>query len=317
MASQVFRAYAQGTFSTGTNGFGGIVIAPVMANNTIAITTTDTTYGGTALPMPRITPPTGQYQDAFSQLPYNGAAFATTTDTAIASSVVGRVVALALRVTNTTNALNRGGKVRIGQTPFGNASGQNFSNQQDLTMDNAYQQAASDDTLEIRWQTNSITDLEYNYYETATSERCLPLSYKTNTDGYPTASLYCMAYAGGISPSFPSQNFDYQVVIIVEYAGYVQTGIPISGATRRLNDAASVLALRSLVTKVANSTPKGDDPVSWLTRQGDRALNFLFGRKISDPTGRERGSTMRLANDLAGLVLRSGIVKRPSPKMKS
>lgn len=297
VASQVYRAFAQGTFAVnGTVGnVGGIQICPTMANDNIAINYTDSTYASSALPNNGAGAVPGRQLDSFAQLPYSASAFALASDTGSSTAVVGRVVALALRVTNTTSALNRSGKIRMGQTPFGTSVGQNFSYRQDLAAGNAFQEAASDRALEIRWQTNSIQDLEYNYFDTTTQERCIPLANKTNSDTRPLPVLYALVDGGG-----NVNTYDWQAVIVVEYAGFVLTGIPITGATRRLNASTDVFSFRQRVMEAAKN---GDDPLSWLTRQGDRAMNIMFGRKIKDPTGRSAGSTTKLITDVVKEVL--------------
>lgn len=296
-ASQVFRSFAQGSGSTGTNGFGFITIAPTMSNDAPAVNYSTPVWSGVAMPTNNGAP--GTNTEPYLSLPYNTTAFLPPSNAGLANSIVGRVVSMAFRVTNTTSALNRAGKIRIGQTPFSSTYAKGFSDQSDLVTGNAYQEAASDRTLEYRWQTTSTTDLEYNVWDTTAQERSIPLSYKVN----PNQAVLPTCYAMVSCPAGTPQDFDWQAVIVVEYAGYVLSGVTISGATKRLNDVAVVNRVRDMVLSEAQDT--GPKPpggwINWLTRQGDQALNTLFGRPIADKTGSKSGSTTALIRDAIGI----------------
>lgn len=310
-ASQVYKAYANFTASTGTTGFGYVACTPCTANDRAAANVyTTSAFTGTAVVSG--TPGTGGANAAFVQLPYT-AANHTVQGTTGATSVVSRVVAWSMRVSNQSATINIGGKIRLGQTQFGNAVTQNFDNQQDLVVGNAYQFPADNLVHEIRWQTSHTSDLEYNNWDTETTGRTLPFSCNEVAGlSMPCMYAFFQAPAGGTT-----QTYDVQICIVVEYAGYVQTGIPISLPARGLAPPHLIEKLRDMVIKREQSgqlipAPPKDDWVSWLTRQGDRALNVLFDRPISDPTGREKGTTLKLIRDVV-----AGTVQAVASKGKS
>ncbi len=313
-ASQVYKAYMNVSVATGTGGFGYFAITPCTSNDIPCAV-----FTGSASTVSTVehTAPVGGGSAAFTQLPYSTSAH--NAQSALGgTSVVSRVVACSIRAVNQTATINIGGKLRMGQTQFGNCIGTNFNSQQDLICGNAYQSGADNETREIRWQTSHTSDLEYNNWDSTAVGRDLPFSAAGNgTNPYPCMYVMVQAPTGGTT-----QYVDIQVCIIVEYAGFVAAGLPISRPVRSLPSADFAKRVRDMVIQriqdngnqgLVVAKPK-DDWISWLTRQGDRTMNILFDRPIQDPTGRAPGSSITLLKDVIKTVAPIVVTKGKAPK---
>jgi len=309
-ASQQYRSIFEVEITTGTQGFGFIAWSPVTAASMFlgCATTTGAYTGTTIVDNVAAGPFAGCTNLVTSQFPYGKNDHTKPALAGGTTSVVSRVVAASMRYVNTTETVGIGGRARCGQTQFGIATGQGFSNQQDLACGNAWQHGADSDLHELRWQTTHTADLEYNEWDVSSYERACPFSVSASAVGadHPLPVCYLMIQAP--KPSIP-QTYTVQICIVAEYAGYVNTGLPITNIPKRLADPSMVQRIRHMVEHsapdkgiVAAPKQQKDDWISWLTRQGDRLLNIAFDRPVTDPTGRESGTTLRLLRDIGGAV---------------
>lgn len=277
LPSQVYKATTVLTVSTGTNGFGFVAISPTTANGNTAAYYSGPTFAGTEIPSPIGPYPAGVSAATMSQLPYDMAAHAYPAASGNATSVASRLVAASAEIIPTTAEINRGGQIRAGQRQLGVASGVDFAQQQDTIVGNAWDyDGASPGAVQLRWQTSSVNDLDFNTYFGAPSLKVQPFSSCFGGDitvagsGTPTMYFIMQAPANPAGGYFV-QTYRISICYVVEYTGFVAAGVPIStsGVRRALPGAFDV---RRTMVEVLNRTERKRDKASWWDRITDNGF---------------------------------------------
>jgi len=281
LPSQVYKATANFTVSTSTTtGFGYVAVCPNTANNTAIATYTNA--ASTASEIPDISSlVAGMSQATLSQLPYSASQHTPFASTGNLTSIKSRVVACTLRIRPTTASINRGGLVRLGQTQGGTACGVDFAQQQDLIVGNAYQYDGNlPGTSEIRWQTGSVCDLDFNDWYINSILRPMPFSQCGGGSAVTyTPPLYAIVQAP-VNPAggFFGQTFDVSICLVAEYTGFVASGVPVGSSNPR-RALPALPDIRSIMVHTMNkASTHADNEGDWF----DQFTNSDFARHAND-----------------------------------
>jgi len=317
LPSQVYKSTLTLNVTTSASqGFGYIAVCPNTANDAFAaIYSGSNTSVVTQVPA-QTAAPAGYSRASFTTLPYAGFQHGTFPVAGDQTAVKSRVVACSMRVKPTTAMLNRGGLIRVGQSQGQTAAGVGFDQQQDLIVGNAHEyDGGMDGTTELRWQTASVCDLDFNdWFPNGANnvQRCQPFSQcAAGTIGVEVAPMYAIFQAPQVGGAYATQTYTVTLCVVAEYTGFVAAGVPISTSNPR-RGLPSLPDIRGSMVRVMNKagTSKGGD---WF----DKIFGSSTAKHADDALDFALAKAERLSNIAGNLIgLRRAPAQQKAPKQR-
>lgn len=313
LPSQVYKSTITVDVQTSaTSGFGYIAVCPNTANDTKAVTySASSTSVINYIPFQTNTP-AGYGNASFSTLPYSATNHNVYPVAGDATAVKSRVVACSMRVKPTTAMINRGGTIRIGQSQGQTAAGVDFAQQQDLLVGNAHEYDGGEDgTVELRWQTGSVCDLDFNDWSTLYQNRCQPFSQASaGVHAIEIAPMYAIFQAPTVGGTYTGQTYRVMICIVAEYTGFVATGVPISFGNPRRH-MPGIGDVRGAMVRALNKITANPQNKDWF----DKITGSNTARHADDVLDYALNTANKLSS-IAGNLIGFGKMKPQKPKPK-
>jgi len=263
----------KGTFTTGTNGTGWVVMAPAQSvfNNTTDIYATSAAYTGTVSSVP--------YASDTGVIPFNIASDYSTT---IAEDVLTcRVVAAGLRIKNRTPLMARGCSV-YGYESTTHATLLSTVSNTDPNVQNFNQVLADDYSVEVNsdegdWSSVTWHPLNVNDVSMLSPMAITQFSNSVNVPGNSTLGFYISSTGG-------AQTFAFEAVVHYEVAGE-----RVGGETPTYSDPQGL----SLINNIMQLTPLR------LAMTGERMTKI---KRILSTIGKYAPEVARYAHALSKVV---------------
>lgn len=201
LPSQKLRVWARGTMVTGTAGWGGVIVRPLLSamNDYNTVLTTTGTFAGTSLPNPG---------DAGTQLyatnnPYNS--------TQIVNNMQARIVACGIRLWNTTAQLSIGGtEISLIHPDNESIAGLSFAQMSEF---NTAQVSSPDDErtpIVLTWLPTRPVDFEYQTGNQLLTHQSYSMGFLVQAPSVSTPQQYafeCFAQVEYVGANAPARSF--------------------------------------------------------------------------------------------------------------